>query len=41
MPNYMLMYHGGKTPESPEEGEEHMVEWETWVVVHWLFEVIL
>lgn len=30
MPNYMLMYHGGKAPESPEEGEEHMAEWETW-----------
>lgn len=30
MPNYMLMYHGGKAPESPEEGQEHMAEWETW-----------
>ena len=30
MPNYMLAYHGGKTPESPEEGEVHMAKWKAW-----------
>lgn len=30
MPNYMLSYHGGKMPESPEEGAEHMAKWEAW-----------
>lgn len=30
MPNYILAYHGGKTPESPEEGAEHMAKWEAW-----------
>ncbi len=30
MPNFMLAYHGGKMPESPEEGAEHMTKWEAW-----------
>jgi hypothetical protein len=30
MPNYLLAYHGGKMPESPEEGAEHMAKWEAW-----------
>lgn len=30
MPNYILAYHGGKTPDSPEEGAEHMEKWEVW-----------
>lgn len=30
MPNYMLAYHGGKMPESPEEGAEHMAKWKVW-----------
>jgi len=30
MPNYILAYHGGKMPESPEEGAEHMAKWEAW-----------
>jgi hypothetical protein len=30
MPNYILAYHGGKIPESPEEGAEHMAKWEAW-----------
>ncbi len=31
MPNYVLAYHGGKTPESPEEGAEQMAKWNAWV----------
>lgn len=30
MTNYILAYHGGKMPESPEEGAEHMAKWEAW-----------
>lgn len=30
MPDYILAYHGGKMPESPEEGAEHMAKWEAW-----------
>jgi len=30
MPNYILAYHGGKKPESPEEGSEHMAKWKAW-----------
>ncbi len=32
MPNYVFAYHGGKKPESPEEGAEHMAKWKAWVV---------
>ncbi len=31
MPNFILAYHGGKQPESPEEGAEHMAKWNAWV----------
>ena len=31
MPNYVLAYHGGKTPESPEEGAKQMAKWNAWV----------
>lgn len=31
MPNYIIAYHGGKKPESPEQGAEQMAKWETWV----------
>ncbi len=31
MSNYILAYHGGKKPESPEEGAKHMAKWEAWV----------
>jgi len=31
MPNYIIAYHGGRKPESPEEGETHMKKWKTWV----------
>jgi len=30
MTNYILAYYGGKMPESPEEGAEHMAKWEAW-----------
>ncbi len=30
MTNYILAYHAGKMPESPEEGAEHMAKWEAW-----------
>jgi len=30
MPNYILSYHGGKMPENPQEGAEHMAKWEAW-----------
>lgn len=31
MSNYILAYHGGKKPESPEEGAKHMAKWKAWV----------
>ncbi len=31
MPNYMFAYHGGKKPESPEEGAAMMERWNAWV----------
>jgi len=31
MPDYILAYHGGRKPESPEEGAEHMAKWKAWV----------
>ena len=31
MPNYVLAYHGGNEPESPEEGAEMMANWKAWV----------
>ncbi len=31
MSNYVLAYHGGKMPESPEEGAKHMEAWHSWV----------
>lgn len=30
MPNYILAYHGGKKPDSPEEGAEMMAKWKAW-----------
>ena len=30
MPNYLLAYHGGKMPETPEEGEKEMAAWGAW-----------
>lgn len=31
MSNYIIAYHGGKEPESPEEGAKHMTKWKAWV----------
>ncbi|UWR22413.1 YciI family protein [Sulfitobacter sp. S190] len=30
MPQFMLAYHGGKTPDTPEEGAQAMAAWEAW-----------
>ena len=30
MARYMCVYHGGKKPETPEEGEKVMAEWGAW-----------
>jgi hypothetical protein len=31
MANYLLVYHGGSAPESPEEGERAMKAWTDWL----------
>ncbi|MBT4933104.1 MAG: hypothetical protein HOL66_04890 [Rhodospirillaceae bacterium] len=31
MSNYIYAFHGGKIPESPEEGAKLMARWETWM----------
>ena len=31
MSNYLFAYHGGKMPESPEEGAKLMARWEAWM----------
>ena len=31
MSNYVFAYHGGKRPESPEEGAKFMAKWQAWV----------
>ncbi len=31
MSNYIFAYHGGKMPESPEEGAEVMAKWQAWL----------
>ncbi|MEO0485464.1 MAG: hypothetical protein AAF092_06090 [Pseudomonadota bacterium] len=30
MPKFLLIYHGGKTPETREEGEAAMAAWGAW-----------
>lgn len=30
MPDFMLAYHGGKVPDTPEEGAKAMAAWESW-----------
>ena len=30
MPQYIFAYHGGKAPETPEEGEKEMAAWMAW-----------
>lgn len=31
MPKFLYVYHGGKRPESKEEGERVMAAWEKWM----------
>ncbi len=31
MPDYILAYHGGKKPESEEEGMKEMARWKAWL----------
>lgn len=31
MAKYMFIYHGGKAPESPEEGAKVMAKWQAWL----------
>lgn len=31
MPQFIFAYHGGKTPETPEEGAEVMAAWQAWM----------
>lgn len=31
MPKYMMIYHGGGRPETPEEGEKVMAAWMAWM----------
>lgn len=30
MPQYLFAYHGGSTPETPEEGQKVMAQWQAW-----------
>ena len=30
MPNYVFAYHGGKMPETPEEGQAQIAKWVAW-----------
>ena len=31
MPDFIYAYHGGKKPESPEEGADLMARWHAWL----------
>ena len=31
MSNYIIAYHGGRTPESPEEGAKQRANWQSWI----------
>ena len=31
MSEYIIAYHGGRTPESPEEGARQRAKWQAWV----------
>ncbi|MCA0870604.1 YciI family protein [Seohaeicola saemankumensis] len=31
MPQFMFAYHGGKAPDTPEEGEKIMAAWQAWM----------
>jgi YCII-related domain len=31
MPDFIVAYHGGKKPETPEQGAEQMAKWKAWI----------
>ena len=31
MPEYVIAYHGGKMPATPEEGKKHREKWQAWI----------
>jgi hypothetical protein len=31
LPSYIIAYHGGKKPESPEEGARQKAKWKAWL----------
>lgn len=31
MPQFMFAYHGGKAPDTPEDGERIMAAWQAWM----------
>ena len=31
MPDYIIAYHGGRKPESPEAGAAQMAKWKAWL----------
>jgi len=31
MAEFIIAYHGGKKPDSPEEGAKHMERWKAWL----------
>ncbi|UWQ91115.1 YciI family protein [Aliisedimentitalea scapharcae] len=31
MPQFVFAYHGGKTPDTPEEGAKVMAAWQAWM----------
>ena len=31
MPKYVFVYHGGKMPETEEEGAQVMAQWQSWL----------
>lgn len=31
MPTYIIAYHGGTKPETPEEGAKQMANWKAWL----------
>ncbi len=31
MPKFILAYHGGGMPETPEDGEKEMAKWQSWL----------
>ncbi|MCH9806870.1 MAG: YciI family protein [Alphaproteobacteria bacterium] len=31
MPRFLFVYHGGKMPDTPEEGQKVMAAWKSWL----------